>query len=175
MTLTNIVFTRKEYNLIAKSRRIKERQMMSTEDLLNTFYDSRRKVVSRNRKLSKLNKKKIAETQNISENDLNRAEKLINKSIDELHRISKLRGIKNYDNLTNNLIFSILKSESSPGEHNYIKYFNNSTNDEIKRRINNITTILARLGNIVTKNEKNKIRKDLHEIEKKQKPIKTQE
>ena len=59
MTLTNIVFTRKEYNLIAKGRRIKERQKMSTEDLLNTFYDSRRKVVSSNRKLSKLNKKKL--------------------------------------------------------------------------------------------------------------------
>ena len=174
MTLTNIVFTRKEYKKKKKSRRIKERQKMSTEDLLNTFYDSRRKVVSSNRKLSKLNKKKIAETQNISENDLNRAEKLINKSIDELHRISKLRGIKNYDNLTNNLIFSILKSESSPREHNYIKYFNNSTNDKIKRRINNITIILARLGNLVTKNERNKMRKYLHEIEKKQKSTKTQ-
>ena len=91
-----------------------------------------------------------------------------------MHRISKLRGIKKYDNLTNDLIFSILKSESSPGEHNYIKYFNNSTNDEIKRRINNITIILARLGNLVTKNERNKIRKYLHEIEKKQKSTKTQ-
>ena len=93
-----------------------------------------------------------------------------------MHGISKLRGIKSYDNLAKEeSIFSLSESESNPADSNYIKYFNNSTNDHIKIRINNITTILARLGNIVTKKEKNKIRKDLHEIEKKQKPIKTQE
>ena len=102
MTLRNIVFTRKEYNPIAKSWGIKEPQKMSTEELLNTLsrYDSKRKVVSSNRKLSKLNLKKITEIQNISENDLNKAEKLQNKSIDELPAIAKLRGFKSFDNLT---------------------------------------------------------------------------
>ena len=155
MTLRNIVFTRKEYNPIAKSWGIKEPQKMSTEELLNTLsrYDSKRKVVSSNRKLSKLNLKKITEIQNISEKDLNRAEKLQNKSIDELPGIAKLRGIKSYDNLTKeDLTFSLLKSESNPTERNYKKHFNNSTNDKIKSRINNIRIILARLGNIVTKN-----------------------
>ena len=38
--------------------------------------------------------------QNISENDLNRAEKLQNKSIYELPAIAKLRGFKSFDNLT---------------------------------------------------------------------------
>ena len=155
MTLRNIVFTRKEYNPIAKSWRIKEPQKMSTEELLNTLsrYDSKCKVVSSNRKLSKLNLKKITEIQNISEKDLNRAEKLQNKSIDELPGIAKLRGIKSYDNLTKeDLTFSLLKSESNPTERNYKKHFNNSTNDKIKSRINNIRIILARLGNIVTKN-----------------------
>ena len=37
MTLSNIVLTRKEYNLIAKNRGIKEPQKMSTEELLNTL------------------------------------------------------------------------------------------------------------------------------------------
>ena len=172
------MFTKKEYKLITKSGGIKGPQKMCIEELLNTLnrYDSKRKVVSSNRKLSKLNLKRVAEIQNISENDLNRAEKLQNKSIDEMHGISKLRGIKSYDNLAKeDSIFSLSESESNSADSNYIKYFNNSTNDYIKSRINNITTILARLGNIVTKNEKNKIRKDLHEIEKKQKPIKTQE
>ena len=36
-----------------------------------------------------------------------------------------------------------------------MKYFNNTTNDETKSRINNIRIILARLGNTVTKNERN--------------------
>ena len=145
---------------------------MSTEELLKTLtrYDSKRKVISNFRKLSKLNLKKIAEKQNISKNEVGIAEKLQNKSIDELQGIAKLRRIKNYDNLTKeDLIFSLLKSESSPAERNYIKYFNNNTNDEIKSKINYIRIILSRLGNIITKNERKKIKKDLYEIEKKNK------
>ena len=76
-----------------------------------------------------------------------------------------MKRLKNYDNLTKeNLIFSLLKSESNPLERNYIKYFNNSTSDEIKCKINDI----SRLGNILTKNDRKKIKKDLYEIEKRQ-------
>ena len=78
-----------------------------------------------------------------------------------------MRRIKNYNNLTKeDLIFSLLKSESSPEERNYIKYFNNNTNDKIKSKINYIRIILSRLGNIITKNERMKIKKDFYEIEK---------
>ena len=128
---------------------------MSTEELLDALsrYDSKHKVDSNNRKILKMGLKKIAKKQNISKNDLNRAEKLQDKSIDELHGIAKLRGIKNYDNLTKeDLIFSLLKSESNPVERSYMKYFNNNTNDEIKGKINYIKIILSRLGNIITKN-----------------------
>ena len=38
-----------------------------------------------------------------------------------------------------------------------MKYFNNSTNDEIKSKTNDIRLILSRLGNIVSKNDRNKI------------------
>ena len=69
-----------------------------------------------------------------------------------------MRRIKNYDNLTKeDLIFSLSKSESNPGERNYMKYFNDSNNDEITSKINDIRIILSRLGNIVTKNDRNKI------------------
>ena len=83
-----------------------------------------------------------------------------------------MRRIKNYDNLTKeDLIISLLKSESNPVERNYMKYFNNSTSDDtydddIKSKINNIRIILSRLGNIVTKNDKKKIKKELYEKEK---------
>ena len=78
-----------------------------------------------------------------------------------------MRRIKNYNNLTKeDLIFSLLKSESSPAERNYIKYFNNNTNDEIKSKINYIRIILSRLGNIITKSERMKIKKYFYEIEK---------
>ena len=137
MTLSNIVFTRKEYDLIAKNRDIKEPQKMSTEELLDALsrYDSKRKINSNRRKILKMRLEKIGKIQNISKNGLSRAEKLQNKSIEELQGIAKLRRIKNHNLTKEDLIFSLLKSESNPAERNYIKYFNNSTNDEIKSKI----------------------------------------
>ena len=135
MTPKFITLTRKEYDLIAKNRGIPEPQKMSTEELLNTLnrYDSRREVKSTRRKLLRIKLEKIANKQNISRNELHKAEKLQDKSIDDLQEIAKLRGIKNYSNLTKeDLIFSFLKSESNPAERNYMEYFNNSTNDEKK-------------------------------------------
>ena len=85
-----------------------------------------------------------------------------------------MRRIKNCDNLTKqDFIFSLLKSESNPAERSYMKYFNNSTSDdtyddEIKSKINDIRLILSRLGNIVTKKYRKEIKKELYEIEKKQ-------
>ena len=128
MTSKIVTITRKEYDLVAKNRGIKEPQNTSIEELLNTLsrYDSRRKVKNNRRKLSKINSTK------------------------------------------EDLIFSPLKSESNPAERNYMEYFNNSTNNEIKRKINDIRLILSRSGNIVTKNDRKKIKKELYEIEKRQ-------
>ena len=139
--------------------------------MLNTLsrYDNRRKVKSNRKTLLKIKLEKIAKMQNISKNELNKVKNLQKKSIDELRRIARLRRIKNSDNLTKeDLIISLLKSESNPVERNYMKYFNNSFNDEIKSKINDIRLILSRLGNIVTKNDRKKIKKELYEIEKKE-------
>ena len=75
---------------------------MSTQELIDTLskYDSRRKAKSSHRKLLKIKIGKIAKIQNISKNELNQAEKLQNKSIDELKAIARLRRIKNTDKLT---------------------------------------------------------------------------
>ena len=161
MTSKIIEFTGKEYDLIAKNRGVKEPQNLSTEGLIDTIirYGIKRKVESNRRKLLKLLKikpEKINKIQNISKNDLGKAKKLQNKSIDELRGIARLRRIKNYDNLTKeDLIISLLKSESNPVERNYMKYFNNSTSDDtyddkISSKTNDIRIILSRLGNIVT-------------------------
>ena len=85
-----------------------------------------------------------------------------------------MRGFKKLDDLTKeDLIFRLLKSESNPVERTYMKYFNNSTNDdnyddEIKSKINDIRLILGRLRNIVDKKYRKEIKKELYEIEKKQ-------
>ena len=95
------------------------------------------------------------------------------KSINELKEIAKLRRIKNRDQLKKEgLITSILKSESSNAEGNYMKHFNNSTKDDdnnntnddsydgkIRDKISDIRVILGRLGNTITKNDRKKIKK----------------
>ena len=157
---------------------MREPQKMSTNELLNTLsrYDSRRKVKNTRRKLVKLGLGKTAIKQNISKNELNQAQNLQEKSIDELKAIARLRRIKNSEKLTKeDLIMSLLKSESSTLEHNYMKHFNNNnTNDDtyddkIRGKITDIRMILSRLGNIVTKNDRKKIKRELYEIEKKKK------
>ena len=86
-----------------------------------------------------------------------------------------MRRIKNSDKLTKaNLIISLLKSESSRAERNYMKHFNNSntnddTNDDkIRGKISDIRMTLSRLGDIVTNKDRKKITKELYEIEKKE-------
>ena len=85
-----------------------------------------------------------------------------------------MKRIKKYDNLTKeDIVFSLLKSESNPAERSYVKYFNNSTSDDtyddkIISKINDIRLILTRFGNTVTKKDRKKIKKELYKIEKKQ-------
>ena len=99
-------------------------------------------------------------------------ENLKRKSINELKEIAKLRRIKNRGKLKKEgFIISILKSESSNAEHNYMKHslwnidanvnndntnvsnnnndVNNNTNDDDDGRrdkISDISTIIGRLG-----------------------------
>ena len=101
MTLSNIVFTRKEYDITGRSRVIKEPENMSTEELLNALsrYDSKCKVKTNHKKLLKIKLEKISKIQNISRNDLHKVTKLQVKSLGDLKKIAKLGKIKNYDNL----------------------------------------------------------------------------
>ena len=76
--------------------------------------------------------------------------------------------LKNKDKLKKGVIISLLKSESSNAERNYMKHFNNNTNDDyntnddtyhgkIRDKISDIRMILSRLGNIITNNDRKKI------------------
>ena len=166
---------RKDYNLIAEKRSIVEPHKMSTEDLLNALYryDIKRKSYSIRRKFRRLSLSKFIK-KNVSESDLRKARKLQNV-LDDLKKIAKLRRIKNYDDLLKeDLMYTILRSEKNLLEDNYTKYININTDDKIKAKTNNIRLILARLGNIVTKKDRHKIRKELYEIEKKKRLTKTQ-
>ena len=86
-----------------------------------------------------------------------------------------MKRIKNQENLAKeNIIISLLKSESGALEINYIKHFddNNNTNDDTyddkkRGKISDIRKVLSRLGNIVAKSDRKKITKEIDEIEKK--------
>ena len=123
---------------------------------------------------NKLVKKQPKKPDNVVYNE----EVLKRKSIDDLKEIAKLRRIKNRGILKKEgLITSILKSESSNAERNYMKHFNtnvdnnnvdNNVNDDYdgktRGKIRDIRTMLSRLGDIVTKDDRVKIKKELHEI-----------
>ena len=86
-----------------------------------------------------------------------------------------MRRIKNREKLTKeDLVVSLLKSESSALENNFMKHFNNNnTNDDtyddkIRGKISDIRMVLSRFGNIVTNKDRKKITKELYEIEKKE-------
>ena len=85
---SKIKFTRKELNLVAKDRDIKNPQNMSTEELLDALikYDSEHEVKNNRKKLEKMDLKKLLKYkifQKISKNYLSMAKQLQNKSIDE--------------------------------------------------------------------------------------------
>ena len=86
--------------------------------------------------------------------------------------MTRLRRIKNHQKLTKkDLIITLLKSENSAAEQNFKKRFNNNTNDDayddkIRGKISDIRMILSRLENIVDINDRNKITRELYEIEK---------
>ena len=163
---SKIEFTRKELNHVAKLIGIKKPRSLYTDELLDAFYrcDSKRELENSRKELLKLNLEKIAKLQNILENDLSIVIKLQNRSIDELREIARLRGNKVSDKPNDKLtkediIISLLKSESNAVELNYMEYFNNSTSndiydDEIKSKINDIRLLLSRLGNIVSDRKK---------------------
>ena len=131
----------------------------------------KRKVISIYKKLVKKEPKK-------TDNEVYNEEKLKRKSIDELKEIAKLRRIKNRGKLKKEvLITTILKSESSNGECNYMKHFNTNVDnnnvddddtydDRTRDKISYIRMTLSRLGNTITIKDRRKIKKELYEIEK---------
>ena len=68
----------------------------------------------------------------------------------------------------------MLGSEKHLKKSNYEKHISNNTTDELKDKTNDIRIVLARLGDIVPKKDRDKIRKELYEIENKKIPTKTQ-
>ena len=61
----------------------------------------------------------------------------------------------------------LIKSEKSHKENNYLEYITKDTNNEIHNKINDIRKKLVNVTSYLEKEKLQKIRKILHEIEKK--------
>ena len=79
-----------------------------------------------------------------------------------------MQRIENKDKLTKEgLIISLLKSGSSDAERNYMKYFNNNSDDDtnggkIGGKICDIWLIFNRLGSTVNNKDRKKITKEVY-------------
>ena len=86
----------------------------------------------------------------------------------DLKTIAKLREIKNYNNLTReDLICVLFRLAEAPQEDNYLQYLDNTTDSELKKRINFARILSAKLGNILTNKERKAIRGKLYKLEDK--------
>ena len=97
------------------------------------------------------------------------------KSLSDLQKLAKLRRIKNSDNLSKeDLIYTLLRTKENLFENSYAKYINNDTNNPIKAKINKIRITTAKLGHILTKEERNFIREKLYKLENKKRFTKSE-
>ena len=127
------------------------------------------------KRFNRLGLKNIGKRQNITKNDLNKPMLLQNKSLSDLQKLAKLRRIKNIDNLSKeDLIYTLFRTKENIFENNYTKYTNNDTNDPIKAKINKIRITAAKLGHILTKEERNFIREKLYKLENKKRFTKSE-
>ena len=178
MKLKAVKNTREKLNVTAKHLGIKKPSNMSVTDLLDTMYRYRVKRTSHRlcRKFERLDLKKYVTKQNVTKSDLRDATRLINnKSLGDLQKLAKIRRIKNIDHMSKeDLIYTLLRSEKNISEDNYMKYINSNTDNEFHARINNVRLVASKLGNILTKEERNIIRKELCKLENKKRFTKTQ-
>ena len=79
-----------------------------------------------------------------------------------------MKRIKNIERLTKeDLVLTLLKSESSALEHNYMKHFSNNIDDndayadKMRDKISHINMIHSRLGNSRTNKDRKQIKKEL--------------
>ena len=68
---------------------------------------------------------------------------------------------------TEDLIYTLLRSEEATPENNYLRYLDNTLYLEFEKRINNARVLTVKLGNILTNKERKTIRDVLYRLEDK--------
>ena len=153
-------------NIIARNLNIRKPHKLPSNSLTNLF---KRFLITK--KLNDLGLNKLSKRY-VSLYALDRIQKLNELSDKVLKELGELQQIRNYDILSKEeMIYALLRSRNA-NEDDYIfsitTDFDKSTLDnEIKATINKIKQLVTRLGNLLTSKERNKIKKELHELLKK--------
>ena len=91
--------------------------------------------------------------QNLSQNVFNQIAEMLGQSRDELEQITKIRRIKNYEEMTKEeLIISLLKSSQS------IADLFNDNNNPCDNKISGIRRIFSRLRDILPKKDRKELK-----------------
>ena len=91
--------------------------------------------------------------QNLSQNEFNQIAEMRGQSRDELEQITKIRRIKNYEEMTKEeLIISLLKSSQS------IADLFNDNNNPCDNKISGIRRIFSRLRDILPKKDRKELK-----------------
>ena len=165
----NLYQTKKIQNIVKNIFQNKIEQIKKNANLLqNILVQAKRK-----KRLFEKGLKKIAKMQNLSQNEFNQITEMSGQSLDELDRITKTRRIKNYEEMTEELI-SLLKSKQSIAElfnnnsnnnnNNNNDNKNNNNNNLYDNKISDIRRILNRLRDVLPQKYRKEIKEKLSEI-----------
>ena len=128
------------------------------------------KIVNRhniNKKLIKIFNK-LGKRTIFTNSELDNAIKLYGLEIDDLKAIAKFRLIKNYSNMSKDMLYyTLVASERSSLENSYLKHLEYTTTNDFKKRLNHIKVLSTRLNNKVTNVERLKLYEKINELKKK--------
>ena len=153
------------YNELKKQRIINEINRNKKKELYN--YIQKRKQDKINTELNKLRFYDLASRNNITQAELERIKQLNNLNIKTLQKIAQQHNINTTGLNKKTLIYTLIRSEVSHKENQYLKYLNNNSDNEIFNKINDIRIQFVVVSSYLKKHELNQIRKRLHEIEQK--------
>ena len=104
-----------------------------------------------NNELKKLRFNELVDRNNITQADLKKIKQLNNLDLKTLQKIAQQRNINTTGLKKKNLIYSLIRSEKSHKEDNYIKYLNKDINNEIHNKINSIRLQLVNISSYLKK------------------------
>ena len=108
----------------------------------------------------------LANKNNLTRDHLVKIKQLKAYSLKTLQKIAHQRNINTTGIKKENLIYTLIRSEISHKENNYFEYITKDTKSELNNEINEIRKQLVNVASYLKKQELNRIRKRLYEIEK---------